>query len=351
MLAFANQVFPQYKVNRVVIDAGHGGKDPGAIGSGAREKDITLAIALKTGKYIEENLPDVEVIYTRKSDEFVELYRRAKIANDSKADLFISIHCNAVKTSSVYGTETYVMGLHRSEANLEVAKLENAAILQEENYSDMYEGFNPNEDEDYITLTMFQDAFLEQSTLLAEEIQNQFRERVKLKDRGVFQAGFLVLYRTAMPGVLIETGFISNPRDLNFMKSEDGQVYIASAIYRAVKYFKQEMERADNKAKSITAYEKETREEKPEIVFRVQFMSSKARKELDSKKYKELDDLFEYEHQGLYKYTTGKLISYDEALRLQDDIRSSTRYKDAFVVAFREGQRISIDEALDFLKK
>ena len=252
-LAFALAMpgWSQYHVNRVVIDAGHGGKDPGAMGAHSREKDIALAIALKTGEYITKYLPDVEVIYTRKTDVFVELYKRAEIANDAKASLFISIHCNASKSTAASGTETYVMGLHKSAANLEVAKLENAAILNEDNFADMYDGFNPNQDEDYITLTMFQNAFLEQSTILADEIQRQFRERVKRKDRGVFQAGFLVLYRTTMPGVLIETGFISNPDDESFLMSEDGQAYIASAIFRAFKYYKEEMERSDNKAEIV----------------------------------------------------------------------------------------------------
>lgn len=342
----------QYTVNKVVIDAGHGGKDPGAIGSRSKEKDIALAIALKLGGYIEKYIPDVEVIYTRKSDVFVELHRRAAIANNSKADLFISIHCNAIKSKATYGTETFVMGLHKNDANLEVAKLENGAILQEENYADMYEGFDPNEDEDYITLTLFQESFLEQSTMLAQAIQDQFRERVKRKDRGVFQAGFLVLYKVAMPGVLVETGFISNPGDEAFLMSEDGQAYLASAIYRAFKDYKQEMERPDNKAKSVREYAS-TASNSPELTapkspvfFRVQFATYKSTKHYDQKKFKDLPDIRNYFQDGLVKYTTGNTRSYEEALTLLKQVKDKKKIKDAFVVAFRDEERISIEEAL-----
>ncbi len=354
LFTFSLPVSAQYHINTVVIDAGHGGKDPGAIGKHSREKDIALSIALKLGGYIEKYIPDVEVIYTRKSDVFVELYKRAAIANNNKADLFISIHCNAAKYSSSSGTETFVMGLHRNDANLEVAKLENAAILQEENYSDMYEGFDPNQDEDYITLTLFQESFLEQSTMLAQEIQNQFRERVQRKDRGVFQAGFLVLYKVAMPGVLVETGFITNPDDEKFLMSDDGQSYLASAIYRAFKDYKEEMERKDNKAKSVQEYAEEEpiaapQKESP-IYFRVQFATYKNPKRFDPKKYSELPDIRNYLQDGWVKYTTGNTTSYNEALTLMKQVQEKNNIKDAFVVAFRDEKRISIEEALKLVE-
>jgi N-acetylmuramoyl-L-alanine amidase len=341
----------QYSVNKVVIDAGHGGKDPGAVGSRSKEKDIALAIALKVGGYIEKYIPDVEVIYTRKSDVFVELHRRASIANESQADLFISIHCNAAKSSHTYGTETFVMGLHKNDANLEVAKLENAAILQEENYSDMYEGFDPGQDEDYITLTLFQESFLEQSTMIAQEIQDQFRERVKRKDRGVFQAGFLVLYKVAMPGVLVETGFITNPEDEKFLLSEDGQAYIASAIYRAFKVYKEEMERQDNKAKSVKEYADLTssgndRTQTPKVFYRVQFASYKNSRHFNKKKYKGLPDIRNYFQDGMVKYTTGNVTSYPEAVALLKEVKENKKIKDAFVVAFMDEERISVEDAL-----
>lgn len=353
VLVFILPVYPQYQVHRVVIDAGHGGKDPGALGQNSCEKNIALAIALKTGEYIEKYTPGVEVIYTRKTDVFIELYKRAKIATDSKANVFISIHCNASKTSSANGTETYVMGLHKSEANLEVAKLENAAILNEENFADMYEGFDPNQDEDYITLTMFQDASLDQSTMLADEIQRQFRERVKRKDRGVFQAGFLVLYRTTMPGVLVETGFITNPEDERFLMSEDGQAYIASAIFRSFKYYKEEMERKDNKAPLVVKdYLKEPEAVKPpDIYFRVQFTSSRTPKVFDAKKYKDLPDIREYRQDSWYKYSTGNFRTYEDALKHQKFIKENKKYKDAFVICFEKDERISLEKALEVTKK
>jgi N-acetylmuramoyl-L-alanine amidase len=346
-------VTAQYKVNKVVIDAGHGGHDPGASGKYSVEKNIALSIALKTGKYINEYLPDVEVIYTRTDDRFIELHRRAKIANEKKADLFISIHCNANKSSAPYGAETYVMGLHKSADNLEVARLENTAILQEENYKDMYEGFDPNQDEDYITLTMFQNAFLEQSTLFADKIQDQFRERVKLTDRGVKQAGFLVLYKIAMPGVLIETGFLSNAKDEAFLASEDGQVYIASAIYRAFKEYKEEAERSDNKAKLYEPEEAPVMVEKPApvIYFRVQVASFPASSPSNYNKLKGLKDVREYYHDGKYKYTEGNYKTLDEAVARQNQLKKEKKYKDAFVVAFDGDKRISIQEAEQLLKK
>jgi len=231
------------KVRKVVIDAGHGGHDPGAVGKMAKEKDVTLSIALKTGKFIEENLPDVEVIYTRKTDVFVELYRRARIANEARADLFISIHCNANKSTTPYGAETYVMGLHKSDANLAVAQTENAAILLEDDYHVKYDGFDPTSPEGYIFFTMLQNAYLDQSLTLATNVQKHFRERVNLFDRGVKQAGFLVLYKTTMPSVLIETGFISNAKEEKILASDEGQTYIASAIFRAVKDYKRLVEK------------------------------------------------------------------------------------------------------------
>jgi N-acetylmuramoyl-L-alanine amidase len=353
VLIFMQPVYSQYQIHRVVIDAGHGGKDPGAMGLHSSEKNIALAIALKTGGYIEKYLPGVEVVYTRKTDVFVELYKRAKIANDKKANLFISIHCNASKSTVPSGTETYVMGLHKSEANLEVAKKENAAIFNEENFKDMYEGFDPNQDEDYITLSMFQDAFLDQSTMVADEIQKQFRERAKRKDRGVFQAGFLVLYRTAMPGVLVETGFISNPTEERYLMSDDGQSYIASAIFRAVKSYKEEMERKDNKAPLVIKdYVKEPEPVKqPDIWFRVQFTSSSTHKVFTGKKYKDMPDIREYKQDKLYKYSTGNFRTYEEALKLQKFVRENKKYKDAFIICFAADQRISLEKALDMTKK
>ena len=237
-------VFSQEKtrITKVVIDAGHGGKDPGTIGKKSQEKNVALQIALKLSEEIRSKCTGVTVICTRTTDEFIELHERAEIANRSKADLFISIHCNANPKHTFLGAETYVMGLHRTEANLEIAKKENAAILMEPDYSTNYNGFDPNSDESYITFTLFQNAYLDQSTRFASYVQDEMKDRVGMMDRGVRQAGFLVLYKTTMPSVLVETGFLSNPEEEKFLMSEKGQQYIAAAICRAFCKFKLKME-------------------------------------------------------------------------------------------------------------
>ena len=235
ILFFQNQLFAQRKnqISKVVIDAGHGGHDSGAKGRNSLEKEIALSIALKTGRLIQKNCPGVEVIFTRESDVFVELFRRAQIANENKADLFISIHCNANPSPFAYGTETYVMGLHKSEANLEVARNENASILLEDNYSKRYDGFNPNSSEAYIIFSLFQNAYLDKSLDFASRVEANFTANTKLPERGVKQAGFLVLYRTTMPGVLVETGFLSNSHEETYLMSSAGQERISYSIYRA----------------------------------------------------------------------------------------------------------------------
>ncbi|MEA3476661.1 MAG: N-acetylmuramoyl-L-alanine amidase [Bacteroidota bacterium] len=341
------KTYSQQKIRKVVIDAGHGGRDPGASGKNSREKDIALSIALKTGAYIKQYLPDVEVIYTRKTDVFVDLHVRANIANRNEADLFISIHCNANPSSQPYGTETYIMGLHKSQANLEVAKLENAVIFKEENYDDMYDGFNPNNDEDYITLTLFQNAYQDNSTILASKVQAQFRERVSLRDRGVHQAGFLVLYKTAMPGVLIETGYLTNARDEKFLLTEEGQVYIASAIFRAFKEYKIEMEAQNGIYTPAESSTDSTVEEKDEVIFRVQFAVSNKQKDIS--KFKDLEGVEEYYHNGIYKYAVGNETNLNDAVNLQNRLRKQKQYKDAFVIAFVNGERVSVKEAISKL--
>lgn len=235
-----------YTIKTVVIDAGHGGKDPGAVGKVAKEKDLTLAIALKTGNYIQKNIPDVKVIYTRSTDVFVELHKRAEIANKNNADVFISIHVNASTNKEAYGTDSWIMGLHKSKANLEVAKLENKVIMVEDNYSTKYEGMSPDSTEAIIIHTMMQSANIEHSARLASMVQKEFRERVGRKDRGVHTAPFMVLWKTTMPSILIESGFISNAEEEQFLITEQGQDYLASAIYRAFKDYKTAIETKSN---------------------------------------------------------------------------------------------------------
>jgi N-acetylmuramoyl-L-alanine amidase len=231
-----------FKVRTVVIDAGHGGKDPGTLGKITREKDVVLKIALKTGKYIEANLPEVNVLYTRKTDKYVDFQARADVANKNKADLFISVHANSIVGANAYGTETFVMGLHKDNSNFEVAKRENSVILMDENYKEKYEGFDPNSPESYILFSLNQSAYQENSLKFAQKVEDQFKNRVGRSSRGVKQAGFLVLWMTTTPSVLIETGFLSNSKEEAFLASENGQDLIASGIYRAFKDYKTEIE-------------------------------------------------------------------------------------------------------------
>lgn len=227
-----NPINPKgFVVNTVVIDAGHGGKDPGA-GQG-REKRYALDIALKLGKKISSTYPDVKVVYTRDKDVFVPLHERAAIANRNKADLFISIHCNSHSRSSANGTETYVMGLHKSEDNLNLAKKENSVIMLEEDYKKTYKGFNPESPLAHIMLANYQHAFMAQSTKFASSVENHFSKMSSMKSRGVKQAGFLVIWETTMPSVLIETGFLTNPADARVLASESGRDKIATAIFKA----------------------------------------------------------------------------------------------------------------------
>ncbi|AWW33088.1 N-acetylmuramoyl-L-alanine amidase [Echinicola strongylocentroti] len=232
----------KFKMRRVVIDAGHGGKDPGTMGSRSKEKDVALSIALKVGNYIKQYVPDVEVIYTRKTDVFIELKERANIANRNKADLFVSIHCNAVRGSNAYGTETYVMGSNHFERNFDVVKRENSVILQEDDYKENYEGFDPNSPESYMMVNLMQKAYFANSLSLAQKVETDFKTRLNRHSRGVKQLPLYVLWTTSMPSVLIETGFLSNSNEERYLNSENGQAYIASAIYRSIKSYKEEVE-------------------------------------------------------------------------------------------------------------
>jgi N-acetylmuramoyl-L-alanine amidase len=314
------------------------------------------------------------VIYTREKDELVELHRRAAIANQNHADLFISIHCNSTANTSAYGTETFVMGLHRSQANLDVAKKENAAILFEENYIETYGGFDPNSPEANIIFTLYQNAYLDQSLQAAALVQAQFREYSKRHDRGVKQAGFLVLYQVTMPAILIEAGFISNPREEEFLLSQPGQQSIATAIFRAFSEHKKQhdaLAKARIQGLSASAAQNipnQAEPEKPstitqtvipqpvinkpskenEIVFKVQFATSTEQRILDS--FAPLQDVDYYFHQGLYKYTLGSVSTLEQALNIQRSVQQAG-YKDAFVVAFKGEERISTAEANRLLKE
>ena len=330
------------KIQTVVIDAGHGGKDAGAVGKKSKEKDITLAVAKKTGEYIKKKYPDVKVVYTRTTDVFVELMERARIANRNNADIFISIHCNSVANSpKTGGVETFIMGDHRNSANLAVAKRENASILYESNVEENYGGFDPNSTEAYIAFSFIQSEFKQHSLELAELVQDELVNKAKRHDRGVQQAGFLVLYKTAMPSILVELGFISNPTEEAYMMSKEGQDYLASAIYRAFCTYKTNYEKESvdlNQEEVLQTPEKPAIDKNVGIVYKVQFTTKNRPVDNPASVYKNLQDVDYYEHNGMYKYTAGCFATKAEAdAYLKEVIRQG--YDGAFVVKFEDGVR------------
>lgn len=360
------------KVRVVVIDAGHGGSDPGCHGLKHFEKDVALSITLKVGKYIEENIKDVKVVYTRKTDVFVPLNEIASHANKNNADLFICIHCNAAVNKQVFGSETYVMGLHKTKGNLEVAKRENASILFEEDYKKKYEGFDPNSDEANIIFNMYQNAFLEQSLSYASKVQEEFRKNKNLTDKGVKQAGFLVLWKTSMPSVLIETGFLTNAEEEKYLGSQKGQDQIAFAIYKAFKNYKAEVEGYDagpeneirpriseEQVEAIEQHihqpEKDTiksvvNQPENKILFKIQIANSSKKIPLNSPKFASVKNVEELVEDKTFKYLTGNFKTMEEAFDEQRRLRKQG-FEDAFTVAFINGKKSSMKEARELLAK
>ncbi|MDC2621661.1 N-acetylmuramoyl-L-alanine amidase family protein [Bacteroides ovatus] len=382
----------------VVIDAGHGGHDPGAIGKISKEKNINLNVALKVGNLIKRNCDDVKVIYTRSKDVFIPLDRRAEIANNAKADLFISIHTNALANNrTAKGASTWTLGLAKSDANLEVAKRENSVILYESDYKTRYAGFNPNSAESYIIFEFMQDKYMEQSVHLASLMQKQFRQTCKRADRGVHQAGFLVLKASAMPSILIELGFISTPEEERYLNSEEGAGSMAKGIYRAFLNYKREHElRLTGVSKTIIPTEQEednapeiaqkdteiintapqqqellaeaktkpaatakTAPKRPivaesatndsEITFKIQILTASKPLAKNDKRLKGLKDVDYYKEGGIYKYTYGASTDYNKVLRTRRTI--TAEFKDAFIIAFRNGEKMNINEAIAEFKK
>jgi len=382
----------------VVIDAGHGGHDPGAIGKISKEKNINLNVALKLGNLIKKNCDDVKVIYTRSRDVFIPLDRRAEIANNAKADLFISVHTNALaKNRTAKGASTWTLGLAKSDANLEVAKRENSVILYESDYQTRYAGFNPNSAESYIIFEFMQDKYMEQSVHLASLVQKQFRHTCKRVDRGVHQAGFLVLKASAMPSILIELGFISTPEEERYLNSEEGAGTMAKGIYRAFLNYKREHElRLTGVSKTIVPTEQEednapaiaqkdtesvntapqqekllaeaktkpaatakTAPKRPivvesatndsEITFKIQILTSSKPLAKNDKRLKGLKEVDYYKEGGIYKYTYGASADYNKVLRTKRTI--TAQFKDAFIIAFRNGEKMNVNEAIAEFKK
>jgi N-acetylmuramoyl-L-alanine amidase len=365
---------------KVALDAGHGDHDYGAVYHGHIEKNIALAVVLKVGKILEKN-PNVDVVYTRKTDVFIDLIERANIANRSDANIFVSIHCNANKNTAACGTETYVMGMSKNASNLEAAKKENEVITMEKDYKQKYEGYDPKSPESIIGLTMIQEEYLESSIALAGNIQNRFIDELGKKSRGVKQAPFMVLHKAYMPRVLIEMGFISNPEEGAILDSEEGQQEIAQAIANAIIAYKKEFYGAgevdnivkpsqkmeptpviDSAKTSVPPKKIDTKnsvlkktetfaEPNQEVIdsigsiFKVQLSASGKKLDLVPSNFNGLSNISISSDGSLYKYMYGNTSNYDEAKRLLSEAKAKG-YTTAYIIAFKNGKKVSVQEAL-----
>lgn len=340
----------------VVIDAGHGGKDPGNLGTGRyslTEKDVTLDVSNKLAEYIRKKMPDVKVILTRTGDSFPKLSSRVKIANNAEADVFISIHCDAFMTENARGCGTYVMGMHKTEESLNSAMRENASIFKEDNYEDNYDGFDPNDPDTYIALSLRQNVFLDNSLQLGSLIQNQFRDKVGRKDRGVRQAGYYVISFTTMPSVLVELGFLTNPNEEDFLQSEDGRTYMASALFRAFREYRNiHKPQITNEPIVEPANESEI-EPKPQhtdgVTFSVQIASSPTELDKSDPVFRGLQNVDMYLSGGQYKYTTGLFGVAEDAHVKKRELRDQG-FSGAFVAAFKDGKRVPMSSILEEIK-
>ncbi len=361
----------------LVIDAGHGGHDAGALGSMSKEKNINLNVALAFGRLVENNCPDVKVVYTRKTDVFIPLDDRADIANRNKADLFISIHTNALPDGKISrGLETYTLGMARAKANLDVAKRENSVILVEKNYKQHYEGFDPNSSESYIMFEFMQDKYMEKSVELAKMVQREVCNVASRPDKGVHQAGFLVLRKTSMPSCLIELGFITTPDEEQLLNSDNGISTIARGIYNAFVRYKKKFDKGitvpyktyqdeeiniptivpdngvkrDNQqdikdtvsANAVTDVDDSTETDVP--LFKIQIVASSRSLRSDSQQFNGLTGIDSYQESGLFKYTYGSSIDYNEIYRLRKTI--TDKFPEAFIIAFKNGEKMNINEAI-----
>lgn len=377
----------------LTLDAGHGGHDSGALGSISKEKSINLGVVLKLGGLISANCKDVNLVYTRNTDVFIPLQERADIANRNNSNLFISVHTNSAKSTSAYGAEVYTLGLAKSKANLDVAMKENAVILLEDDYKTKYKGFDPNSVESYIMFEFMQDNNMESSLSLATKVEDNFVKGLKRYDRGVRQAGFWVLHRTACPSILVELGFISNKQEEKFLASDAGQEKLAKAIYNAFLDFKSEYDKKlgrrvpagekparldlteDVQPERSTAVIPETVQKKIEPatdkkndivpaktdntiasapstqksgipVFRVQFYSAPEKLSNNDPMLVNVQELDSFREGGLYKYTSGNSSEYKEILKIKDQLKK--RFPDAFIIAFMGEKKMSVREAMEW---
>ena len=358
-------------IKTVVIDAGHGGHDSGCLGASNYEKTVCLSIALKVGDLIKSSFPNVKVVYTRDKDVFVELHERAAIANRNKADLFICIHANSASPSA-YGAETYVLGLHKTDSQKQVAERENSIIKLEQDKGARYKNIDLSPDA-LIAIQLQMSVYLDQSIMFAERLQSEFKA-IGRHDRGVRQAGFLVLHQTTMPSVLIETGFLTNPSEEKFLGSKDGQVQMANSIFKAFKRYKNKLEGISEEITSDKVENKRTEPEKkpdkkPEVIqkekepetkidsnenqidtkgkviFKIQFDMSEKPVPLNSNRFKGLKTE-EYKHDGAYKYVTGNFVNdFNGANTYKNEVRK-LGFSTAFVVAFLDGERINLEKGI-----
>ena len=354
----------------VVIDAGHGGKDPGAVSATGkiREKDITLKVALMVGESIKKNHPEVKVLYTRKTDVFVGLNDRARMANKADADLFISIHVNAAENRSAKGAETFTLGVEadRTKRNLDIAKRENGVILYEENHEKTYANFNPNSPESYIIFEFMQSEFVKESIHIAQYVQENFANDANRLDRGVRQAGFLVLNATSMPSILVELGYISNAEESKYLASDAAQKRLSNCISKAFDSYYADLMKlngtqhagvvspvtsAVNEVEGAVAEDpiiaEPAKDDAP--VFKVQFLSSSKKLAKGDSAFKGLAPVEHYYDRGLYKYTYGASADYNEILRIKRKVNE--KFKDAFIVAFVKGERIDTQKAIAMFKQ
>lgn len=348
----------------VILDAGHGGKDPGNMGNGHKEKDIALNIVLEIGKRL-ESLPGVKVIYTRKTDVFVELKDRANIANKAKADLFVSVHCNSHK-SQAEGTETFVLGVAQNKENFEVAKAENSVIFMEDDYQIHYEGFDPNAPETVIGLTLLQEEYTDQSILLADMIQDNFANQYNRVDRGVKQANLLVIRRTFMPSVLVEVGFLTNTGEGRYLNSPNGQADMSNAVYQAIAKYKSVLfdDRGDytfeknnnqtgdsSQAKITASPEIYTQNIKDKtILFKIQLFASSKKISLNRKNFEGLSPVSTEKIGNVNRYLYQETYSYPEAVSFLKEAQQAG-YKDAFIASYEKNKQIPLTEALKKIEK
>ncbi|MGK0253654.1 MAG: N-acetylmuramoyl-L-alanine amidase [Mariniflexile sp.] len=347
----------------VVLDAGHGGHDPGNMGNGYKEKEIALKIVLDVGRQLEKN-PNIKVVYTREKDVFVDLFVRGQIANKAKADLFVSVHCNS-HHSEAHGTETFVLGTHRNQTNFEVAKKENSVIFLESDYKSKYGGFNPNSPESVMSILISQEEYLDQSIMLASLIQNRFTNKLKRNSRGVKQAGFIVLHQTVMPSVLIEVGFLTYKEEGAYLNSPEGQKDMSKSITSAVLEYKHnldgnvgnfefiedddipaiaetiEPEKTTDTTKSI----EDLKTTNTSIIYKIQIAASSKAIETKPSNFKGLSTISREKEDGLFKYFYGNTSDFNITKILEEEAIKKG-YKSSFIVAFRDGKKISLNEAL-----